>query len=146
MCLSPQGIKVSQDFFKKISFKKEIVFISGKNRGFDNRIIQNIVDKEISLGDFILNCGEFAFIVFLNSLNRIKGDFRDLNYINKNSFEKLLFDYPLYSKPLKIRNFKVPFILFDSCLKKIENWRKKIVSLKTVLYRPDLKFGNNYEE
>lgn len=142
--LSPQGKKISQNILKMIAFKKEIIFISGKNRGIDNRIVENLINKEISLGDYILNCGEFVFIILINALNRLFAGLENIDCVKKNSFENLLFDFPLYSKSLNIKNFRTFYN--NLSYKKNANFKKKNVFLKTFLYRPDFKNGNNYEE
>lgn len=146
VCFSPQGKKISQNLIKQLNSEKEIIFISGKNRGLDNRIIKNFASSEISLGDYILNCGEIAFLILINTLNRIKKGYNNFSCIKKNSFEKIIFDYPLYSKPLKIENFEIPYIFKNNCYKRFLNWQKKCSLLKANLYRPDLKNGSKYEE
>ncbi len=136
--LSPQGKKINQNDIKKINFRKEIIIINGKNKGLDERILKNIITKELSIGDYIINNGDLAATIFINAIIRLNENFLNLKN-KKDSFkENKLFDYPNYTKPEKFKNLTIPRILKSGNRKKIKKWQKIFAKKKTWLYRPDL--------
>ena len=100
--------------------------ISGKNDGIDKRVIDYLVDKEISIGDYILNCGEIPITILINSINRLIIHTLDIEKIMNNTFERNLFGFSNYIK----MNNKSPIIYNKEMVKQAIK--------KTSIYRPDL--------
>lgn len=146
--LSPQGKKVNQNDIKKLSTKKDIAIICGRNKGLDERIIKNFVDKELSIGDYIVNSGDIAVSIIINAINRFENNTKNLTALEQNTFKNNMFDYPCYTKPKIFKKLNIPKVLIHGNHKEINVWKKSYSKKKTWLYRPDLiknkeKHGHN---
>lgn len=151
--MSPQGKKFSQQAAKKIVESKDnITLICGHYEGIDNRIVENLIDEEISIGDYILTGGEAASLVFVETVSRlIPGVVQKRDSIELDSFSNELLKYPQYTKPEVFKGLKVPDILLSGNHPKIEEWRSRKQIEFTRKKRPDLykkfsKRGNNSEQ
>lgn len=135
---SPQGKKLTQSLVKKISKEKEITIIAGHYEGIDERVIENKVDLEISIGDYVLTGGEIPAMVISDAIIRlIPGVIKKESYENDSFFNNLL-DFPQYTRPFSYEGHDVPEVLISGDHKKIEEWRL-IQSLKrTYMRRKDL--------
>jgi tRNA (guanine37-N1)-methyltransferase len=137
--LSPQGKKLNQGLAKKLADYKHLILICGHYEGVDERVRENIVDEEISIGDYILTGGELPAMVLLDCLVRlVPGVLGDKNSLNFESFEGNLLEYSQYTRPSNFRGMTVPAILLSGDHSKIESWRKKQALKKTKQRRPDL--------
>lgn len=140
--LSPQGKLINQEFLKSISLNKDyerIIFVAGRYEGIDERIIENEIDEEWSIGDYILSGGELAAMVLIDALTRfIPEALGDENSVNQDSFSNNLLDYPVFTRPEKIDDRRVPEILLSGDHKAIARWRLKQALGRTWLKRPDL--------
>lgn len=137
--LSPQGKKISNSRLKKLSKKKIIILICGRYQGIDQRLINKYVNKEISIGDYILTGGELAAMVFIDSISRfLPGVIKKKKSEHQDSFSHMLLDYPHYTRPKIIDNMKVPKILLSGNHKKIKLWRLKKSIQQTFLKKPKL--------
>lgn len=138
---TPQGKILSQKGIKKFLEKERLILLTGRYEGIDERIRTELVDHEVSLGDYVLSGGELAAMVFVDVLTRlIPGVVSCQDSIKRESFENNLLDYPHYTKPRQFRNLEVPKVLLSGNHEKIEEWRKKQAILTTKKKRPDL-FG-----
>lgn len=144
--LSPQGKKFNQTMAKELAKEKEITFIAGHYEGFDERV-RDLIDEEISIGDYVLTGGELPSMVIADSIIRlIPGVIKEESHIN-DSFEKNLLDYPQYTKPREYKGKKVPEVLLNGNHEEIRKWRKEKALEKTKKVRPDLlEKGNNNEK
>ena len=141
--LSPQGKLFSQEKALKFSQEKEITFVAGRYEGFDERV-RNLVDEEISIGDYVLTGGEIASMVIADSIVRLLPGVIKTESHENDSFQNNLLDYPQYTKPREYKNMKVPKVLLSGNHAKINKWRKEKQIQKTKLIRPDLlKRGKN---
>ncbi|AHI53681.1 tRNA (guanine-N(1)-)-methyltransferase [Spiroplasma sabaudiense Ar-1343] len=136
--LSPQGKTWNQGMSKKICREyKHLILIAGHYEGFDERIL-NFVDIELSIGDFVITGGELAALVVVDSITRIiPGVITSESYLQE-TFENNLLDFPVYTKPIDFRGFKVPEVLTSGHHKNIENFRQEQALKNTLLKRPDL--------
>lgn len=135
--LTPEGEKFNQKMAYELSKEEDLIFICGHYEGFDERI-KSIVDKEISIGDFVLTGGEIPSMAIVDSITRlIPGVIEEESHIN-DSFNNDLLDYPQYTKPREYNGMKVPDILLSGDHKKIDEWRKEESIKKTIEKRPDL--------
>ena len=137
--LSPQGKKLTQEKAKELSSNKELIFICGRYEGIDQRIIDSMIDEEISIGDYVVTGGELpALIVFESIVRNIKGVLGDINSLKEESFSEQLIEYPQYTRPEKTKLGNVPEVLLSGDHKKIKIWRKKQSLGKTFLSRRDI--------
>lgn len=138
---SPQGEKFSQKMALDLSEEKELVIIAGHYEGIDERVIEEKVDMEISIGDYVLTGGELPAMVMMDSIIRLlPGVIRRESYENDSFFQGLL-DYPQYTRPADYEGCKVPEILLSGHHKKIEEWRFYQSVKRTLERRPDLLQG-----
>lgn len=136
--LSPQGEVFSQKLALTISKYKHLIFICGRYEGIDERIMK-FVDKEISIGDYVLTGGEIPAMVVIDAVVRlVNGAVKEKNSIVQDSFFSELLDYPTYTRPRIFKNMKVPAVLLSGNHKKIYLWRLKQSLKNTYLKRPDL--------
>ena len=137
--LSPQGKKLDHQMAKQLSQKKHLVLLSGRYEGVDQRLIDQQVDEEISIGDFVLSGGELAAMVVIDSITRLlPGALGHQGSALEDSFEDGLLDHPHYTRPEEYQGKIVPQVLLGGNHQAIENWRLKQRLGKTWLNRPDL--------
>lgn len=137
--LSPKGKKYTQDIANKLSKEEHIVLICGHYEGIDNRIIENYVDEEISIGDYVLTGGELGALVLADSIIRLlPGVLREEESYTEESHYNGLLEYPQYTRPREFNGFSVPNVLISGDHKKIDEWRKYQSIKETYLKRPDL--------
>lgn len=137
--LSPQGKKFNSSLASEFADISQIILICGRYDGVDERIIQNLVTDEISIGDYILSGGEPAAWVVVDAAARfIPGVVGKSESVEHDSFFSGLLDYPQYTRPREFRGMKVPEILFSGDHKKIAQWRRKMILQKTRQKRSDL--------
>lgn len=137
--LSPQGKLLNQAALKDFSTQQELILISGRYEGIDERIIQYDVDEEWSIGNYVLSGGEFAAMVMIDGITRLLPNvLGDAESASQDSFSEELLDYPHYTRPEEIDEQRVPEVLLRGDHQAILKWRKEQALLKTTLKRPDL--------
>ena len=137
--LSPQGKKLNQRKVVSMSKLKNITLICGRYEGIDQRIIDNYVDEEISIGDFILSGGEYAALCLIDAISRhIPGTLGNRDSYLKDTFSNGLLKGDVYSKPEIFESMSVPEVLLSGNHKNIDDWRSENSLLKTFIKRPDL--------
>lgn len=137
--LSPQGKRLSQEIVNDLSTKKKLVLLCGHYEGIDNRIIENYVDEEISIGDYVLTGGEIPAMVLVDCITRLLPGVlsSEDSYTDESHYDGLL-EYPQYTRPREFNGFTVPDILLSGDHEKIANWRKSESIKATIEKRPDL--------
>ncbi len=143
--LSPQGIIINKSIIMNLLNYKSITFICGRYSGIDQRIIDKYVDFELSIGDYILSCGEISALVSIDAIIRyIPGIINNklCNYFDSFSFNNGLLGCPNYTRPKIFNNMKVPDILLSGNHKKIKEWRIN-KSLKKTLINKSYLIKNN---
>ncbi|MDB4349721.1 tRNA (guanosine(37)-N1)-methyltransferase TrmD [Omnitrophica bacterium] len=137
--LTPQGKKLNQRTAKRLSKYNHLILICGHYEGVDERVRKYLVTDEISIGDFILTCGELPAMVLLDSIVRLKPNVLGHKDSAKfESFENGLLEYPQYTRPAEYNGLKVPKILLSGNHKNISEWRKRESFKRTKQRRPDL--------
>lgn len=136
---SPQGKTLNQNIVRKLAKEAEITIIAGHYEGIDERVIEEFVDMEISIGDYVLTGGELPSMVMIDSISRMIPNVlgNEDSFIN-DSFYNGLLDCPHYTRPAEFEGKKVPEVLLSGHHKNIEIWRKKESLKRTYLRRPDL--------
>lgn len=135
--MTPQGKTFNQKLAYELTNNKHLIIICGHYEGFDERIRQ-IVDLEISIGDFILTGGEIASMAIIDSVVRLIDGVINSESHQKESFNDGLLDYPVYTKPQEYRGLKVPDVLLSGHHENIAKWRRSEQLKKTKAKRPDL--------
>jgi tRNA (guanine37-N1)-methyltransferase len=131
---------LTQSNIKKLSKKQSLIILCGRYKGIDERIIKHYVDEEISIGNYILNGGEAAAVILVETITRILPSV-DYNHQSKesDSFSSNLLDCPYYTSPMKLNSdLNVPNILLSGNHKRIEKWKKEQKLLQTLKKRKEL--------
>ena len=137
--LSPQGKVLTQSKLIELSKENNITFVCGRYEGVDERIVKNLVDEEISIGDYVLSGGEMPAACLVEGITRlVPGVAENMESIENDSFDNNLLDYPNYTKPNQIDGLCVPEILLSGNHAEIKLWRRKQSLGMTYLKRPDL--------
>ena len=137
--MSPQGKPFDQKIARRFSKLPALIFVTGRYEGIDERLIENHIDEEISLGDFILSGGEIAAMAAIDAIARLlPGTLGDDKSSLEESFENNLLEYPQYTRPEEVEGHSVPEVLLSGNHQEIEEWRGKKSLIQTYLRRPDL--------
>lgn len=137
--LSPQGRLYNQEIAKDLANKKHLILICGHYEGIDNRIVENYVDMELSIGDYVLTGGEIPAMVVVDSIVRLLPGVlsSEESYMDESHYNGLL-EYPQYTRPREFKGLKVPEVLLSGDHEKISKWRKYQSLKNTYIKRPDL--------
>ena len=136
---TPDGRKFSQDEAKKFIKNKNLVFICGHYKGVDQRVRDNLITDEYSIGDYIITGGELSSLVIIDSIVRLlPGVLNNIESAKSDSFESDLLDCNYYTRPEIYRGLKVPKVLLSGHHQKIKEWKLKQKQIKTKDNRPDL--------
>lgn len=138
--MTPQGQPLNQPLLKDLATNyQQLVLICGHYEGVDERIREHLVTKEISIGDFVLTCGEIPALTLINGVTRLlPGTVGKEASLKTESFETELLDYPQYTKPAEYRGWQVPEVLRSGNHKLIDQWRREEQIKRTRDRRPDL--------
>ena len=137
--LSPCGKIFNQEKAKELSKIEHLILICGHYEGIDQRIIDNYVDEEISIGDYILTCGEIPAMVLVDSIVRLLPSvLHNDKSKTTESFENNLLEYPQYTRPQNFRGMIVPEVLINGNHQEVDKWRENQALIKTKINRPDL--------
>ena len=136
--MTPRGRTLNQKIAKELSGEDRLVLLCGHYEGVDERVME-IIDDEISVGDYVLTGGELPAMVLVDCVSRlIPGVLGSDESAADESFSEDLLEYPQYTRPASFRGMDVPEILLNGHHAKIQAWRKEQARLKTALNRPDL--------
>lgn len=137
--LTPDGQTLQQGLCNRLSLKEQLLLICGHYKGIDERIREQYVTMEISIGDYVLSGGELAAAVLVDALGRLlPGVLNDETSALFDSFQDSLLAPPVYTRPAEFRGWKVPDILLSGNTPKIEEWRFEQALERTRERRPDL--------
>ncbi|MGA2667028.1 MAG: tRNA (guanosine(37)-N1)-methyltransferase TrmD [Patescibacteria group bacterium] len=136
--LTPQGKRFTQKDTKRLSKERELILVSGRFEGYDERIRQ-LIDEEISIGDYILTSGDLPAMVLIDAISRhLPGFIQEKESLKNESFNNNLLEYPQYTRPPEYKKLKVPAILLSGDHAKIKRWRETASAQKTRQKRQDL--------
>ncbi len=153
--VSPQGKTLTHEKVLELSNLEEIIIISGRYEGLDQRVIDKFVDEEISIGDYVLSSGDLPALVLMDSITRIREGVIKKESFETDSFYNGLLGFPQYTRPIEIDGMEVPEVLRSGNHKMIDEYREKKSIEKTIQNRPDLfqkkmledeKFIEKYEK
>jgi tRNA (guanine37-N1)-methyltransferase len=138
----PQGKKFTQAAAKNLAKEEHLVFLCGHYEGFDERIREQLVTDEYSIGDYVLTGGELPAMVMVDTIARlVPGVVKEVESIKQDSFENSRLDHPAYTRPAKFREWEVPEVLLSGNHAKIAEWRAEKALKRTQKKRPDLLDG-----
>jgi tRNA (guanine37-N1)-methyltransferase len=137
--MTPQGRRFDQKMAHEFSTKENLIIICGHYEGVDHRVIEHLVDTEISIGDYVLTNGAIAAVVFVDAIVRLlPGVLGDEQSAVDDSFSSGLLEAPHYTRPAEFRGWKVPDVLLSGHHAEIAAWRKREAERRTRENRPDL--------
>jgi tRNA (guanine37-N1)-methyltransferase len=137
--MSPQGRRFAQPQAREFSMKEHLIIICGHYEGVDHRVIEHLIDVEISIGDYVLTNGAIAAVVFVDAIVRLlPGVLGHEQSALDDSFSGGLLEAPHYTRPAEFRGWKVPDILLSGHHAEIAAWRKSEAERRTRQNRPDL--------
>jgi tRNA (guanine37-N1)-methyltransferase len=147
--LSPQGRKLDQKLVEELSGYSHLVLLCGHYEGVDERVLDEIVDDQVSIGDYVLTGGELPAMVLIDAVCRtVPGVLSNEDSYSDESHSEGLLEYPQYTRPYEFKNRKVPDVLMSGHHANIKKWRRQQSLKRTFLKRPDLmeKFELNKED
>ena len=137
--MSPQAKPLTQDKLKELSEKENICVLAGHYEGVDQRIIDEFIDEEVSIGDYVLTGGELPALVFIDALSRLApGVLSNDECFTEESHYNGLLEYPQYTKPQSFRGLEVPSVLYSGDHRKVDRWRYEHSLINTAKKRPDM--------
>jgi tRNA (guanine37-N1)-methyltransferase len=140
--LSPQGERFTDAVARQMARSPGLVLLAGRYEGVDERLIRRRVDREVSIGDYVLSGGELPAMVMLDAIVRLlPGSLNDAGSAAQDSFSDGLLDWPHYTRPEEWRGERVPDVLLSGNHAAIAKWRRKQALARTLARRPDLLEG-----
>ena len=136
--LTPQGKTLDQKIVKELSNQKHLILLCGHYEGIDQRVIDKIVDEEISIGDYVLTGGEIPAMVLIDSISRYVDGVLSNESTDEESFSNGLLEYPQYTRPEIFKEVKVPEVLISGHHENIRKWRREKSLENTFKKRPEL--------
>lgn len=144
--MSPQGKVLNQNKVVELSKEKHLIILCGHYEGIDQRVIDKIVDEEISIGDYVLTGGELPAMVLIDSVSRYIEGVLSENSTTEESFSQGILEYPQYTRPEIFEGEKIPEILQSGHHENINKWRREEALKNTYYKRPELLKNVNLSE
>ena len=145
--LSPQGETFDQSMARKLSEIDSLLLIAGRYEGVDERFVERYVDREVSIGDYVLSGGELPALVIIDAVGRlISGTLSNPESVGTESYSDGLLDYPQFTRPRCFEGSSVPDVLLSGDHKAIETWRHNEAIKRTWERRPDLLLSRRWTE
>jgi len=141
--LSPQGEKLTQEAAEQLAKKRWLVLLCGHYEGVDERVRVGLANQELSIGDYVLTCGELPAMVLVDSVVRLlPGVLGDEQSAQEESFCGNLLEYPQYTRPAEYQGMRVPDVLLSGDYPRIAEWRTLQALRRTAVKRPDFIHGS----
>ena len=137
--MSPAGRRFDQELARQLSAEPHLILVCGHYEGVDHRVVEHLIDEEISIGDYVLTNGAIAAVVLVDAIVRlIPGVLGDEQSALDDSFREGLLEAPQYTRPAEFRGWRVPEVLLGGNHGAIAKWRKEQSQKRTRENRPDL--------
>lgn len=137
--LTPQGVPFCQNDAKRLAERDALILICGRYEGVDQRVVEHLVDEEVSVGDFVASGGEIPAMLVVDAVVRLlPGATGSPASVINESFQQGLLDHPHYTRPARFRQWPVPEVLLSGNHTEIDNWRREQALERTRKNRPDL--------
>ncbi len=144
---SPQGELFRHETARDLAREQWLVLLCGRYEGYDERVREQMVDRELSVGDFVVSGGELPAMLIVDAVARlVEGVVGDWNSVEADSFYGGLLDHPHYTRPAELRGMKVPEVLLSGHAENIRKWRKEQALRATLARRPDLLVTADLDE
>ncbi len=142
LLMSPQGERLTDALVRELAAQPGLVLVAGRYEGIDERLVARFVDREVSIGDFVVSGGELPAMVVLDCIVRqLPGSLHDAQSATQDSFSSGLLDWPHYTRPEEWQGARVPDVLLSGNHAEIARWRRKQSLGRTWQRRPDLIEG-----
>jgi tRNA (guanine37-N1)-methyltransferase len=139
LLMSPAGRRFDQELARELSAESHLIIVCGHYEGVDHRVVEHLIDEEISIGDYVLTNGAIAAVVLVDAVVRlIPGVLGDEQSALDDSFREGVLEAPQYTRPAEFRGWRVPEILLGGNHGEIAKWRKEQSKKRTRENRPDL--------
>ncbi|HRR57229.1 MAG TPA: tRNA (guanosine(37)-N1)-methyltransferase TrmD [Acidobacteriota bacterium] len=139
LLMSPQGRRFDQEAAKRLSLEERLIILCGRYEGVDQRVVDHLVNEEVSIGDYVLSGGELPAAVVVDAVVRlVPGVLGEGESALQDSFVDGLLDHPHYTRPAEFRGWEVPAVLLSGDHKAIRRWREEQALALTRSRRPDL--------
>jgi tRNA (guanine37-N1)-methyltransferase len=136
---SPQGEPFSAQIAEELAENSQLIFLCGRYEGVDERVREALVDRELSIGDFVVMGGELPSLLMTEAIVRyVPGIVGDEQSVQFDSFQESLLDFPHYTRPAEFQGLRVPEVLMSGNHEQIRIWRRKMMLRRTLERRPDL--------
>jgi len=136
--LTPQGQVFNQETARELARKEHIILVCGRYEGVDERVRTELIDQEISIGDYVLTGGELPAAILVDAVVRLLPGFLTEEAAENESFTESLLEHPHYTRPAEYRGMEVPAVLLSGDHAAIERWRKEQSIKRTYRRRPEL--------
>lgn len=137
--MAPDGEKLTSKIAAELAAKKHLIFLSGHYEGVDQRVRDHLIDREISIGDYVLTNGTLPALVTIDAIARyVPGVLGEEKSLTQDSFMNNLLTFPQYTRPADFRGYKVPEVLLSGDHQAIARWREEQQLNKTRALRPDI--------
>ncbi len=136
--LSPRGKRFDQKVAERLAAGPLLTLIAGHYEGVDARVSDHLVSEEISIGDYVLSCGELPAMVILDAVTRLLPSAIGEQATIEESFSSTMLEYPQYTRPASFRGWEVPAVLLSGNHAEIKQWRRQAAIEHTRMVRPDL--------
>ncbi len=137
--LSPRGVRLDHDHVARLARINHLVLVCGRFEGVDERVVEHLVDEELSIGDYVLAGGELPALVVIEAVSRlIPGVVGNAESLAAESHVAGLLEYPQYTRPAEYRGLRVPDVLLSGDHGAVERWRREQAEALTRARRPDL--------
>jgi len=142
---SPQGERLTQARVRALAERPWLIFLCGHYEGIDERVRLGLANQTISIGDYVLTCGELPAMVIIDSVARLlPGVLGDPRSALEDSFTERGLEYPQYTRPAEYRGLRVPEVLLSGDERRIADWRELNALLQTMKIRPELMHGSTH--
>ena len=136
--MSPAGDRFTQRVAEELAAYERLVLVCGRYEGVDERVREALIDRELSIGDYVLTCGELAAMVVLDAVARLVPGVIDEASVAEESYHDGLLEYPHYTRPASLRGWDVPEVLRSGDHGRVDRWRHAQALARTLRLRPDL--------
>jgi tRNA (guanine37-N1)-methyltransferase len=137
--MSPQGERLDDRLVRELAAEQGLVVVAGRYEGVDERLVERMVDREVSIGDYVTSGGELPALVMIDCIvRRLPGSLNDAESAAQDSFSEGVLDWPHYTRPQEWREAKVPQVLMSGDHAAIRRWRRKQALGRTWARRPEL--------
>ncbi len=137
--MAPDGEPLSRELCRELSMESHLILLSGHYEGVDQRVRDHLIDREISIGDYVLTNGVLAAAVVIDAVSRFVPEvLGEKNSLAQDSFAQGLLSFPQYTRPAEFRSWEVPEVLRSGDHGAIALWREKKMQEKTKTFRPDI--------